>query len=144
MADQAGMIVARPLPQPDEWSKGFWDACNAGRLEMQRCAKCKRFRFYPRPMCPHCHSLDWEYAPMSGRGTIYSWIVVHPPVMPAFRDKVPLAVVLVELAEDPELRMVGNLLDSALDGIRFGMAVEVAFEKVADDVTLAQWRPRRT
>jgi len=143
MADERGMIAGRPLPEPDEWSKGFWDACQRGALELQRCMACKRFRFYPRPMCPHCRSLDWEYAPVSGRGTIYSWIVVRPPVMPAFQDKVPLAVVLVELEEDPELRMVGNLLDCAVDEIEFGLAVEVTFEKVADDVTLPQWRPRR-
>jgi uncharacterized OB-fold protein len=142
MADQTGMIAARPLPQPDEWSKGFWDACNAGRLEMQRCKSCLRFRFYPRPLCPRCRSFEWEYAPVSGRGTIYSWIVVHPPVMPAFQDRVPLAVVLVELEEDPELRLVGNLVDCPLERIEFGMPVEVTFEKVAADVTLPQWRPR--
>jgi uncharacterized OB-fold protein len=142
MADQTGMIAARPLPQPDEWSKGFWDACNAGRLEMQRCQSCKRFRFYPRPLCPRCRSLEWEYAPVSGRGTIYSWVVVHPPVMPAFQDRVPLAVVLVELDEDPELRLVGNLVDCPLERIEFGMPVAVTFEKVAEDVTLPQWRPR--
>jgi hypothetical protein len=142
MADQTGMIAACPLPQPDEWSKGFWDACNAGRLEMQRCKSCKRFRFYPRPLCPRCRSLEWEYAPVSGRGTIYSWIVVHPPVMPAFQDRVPLAVVLVELDEDPELRLVGNLVDCPLERIEFGMPVAVTFEKVAEDVTLPQWRPR--
>jgi len=142
MADQTGMIAARPLPQPDEWSKGFWDACNAGRLEMQRCKSCTRFRFYPRPLCPRCRSLEWEYAPVSGRGTIYSWVVVHPPVMPAFQDRVPLAVVLVELDEDPELRLVGNLVDCPLERIEFGMPVAVTFEKVAEDVTLPQWRPR--
>ena len=142
MADQTGMIAARPLPQPDEWSKGFWDACNSGRLEMQRCKSCERFRFYPRPLCPHCRSLEWEYVPVSGRGTIYSWIVAHPPVMPAFKDKAPFAVVLVELDEDPELRLIGNLIDCPLDRIRVGMPVEVTFEKIADDVTLPQWRPR--
>ena len=143
MADQRGMIATRPLPQPDEWSKGFWEACSQGRLEMQRCKACKRFRFFPRPGCPHCRSLDWEYAPVSGRGSVYSWIVIHPPVMPAFQDKVPMAVVLVELEEDPELRIVGNLFDCAADAIAFGMPVEVTFEKVADDVTLPQWQPRR-
>jgi len=143
MADQPGMIAARPLPQPDEWSKGFWEGCKAGRLEMQRCKSCRRLRFYPRPMCPRCHSLEWEYVPVSGRGTIYSWIVVHPPVMPAFKDKAPFAVVLVELEDDPEIRMVGNLLDCALDAITFGMPVEVTFETVAEDVRLPQWKPTR-
>lgn len=137
------MIEGRPLPQPDEWSRRFWEACRERRLEIQRCAGCKRFRHYPRPMCPRCRSLDWEYAAVGGRGTIYSWIVVHPPVMPAFKDRAPFAVVLVELEEDPELRVVGNLLDHPPDAIEIGMPVEVAFEDVADDVTLPQWRPRK-
>jgi hypothetical protein len=143
MADEKGMIPARPLPQPDEWSREFWDACRKERLVMQRCKSCGRFRYTPGPMCARCRSFEREYVAVSGRGTIYSWIVVHPPVMPAFADRVPLAVVLVELEEDPELRMVGNLFDCAPERITFGMPVEVTFEKVADDVTLPQWRPRK-
>lgn len=132
-----------PLPQPDEWSKELWEACREERLVMQSCRQCRRFRFPPRPMCPRCRSLDWEFVPVSGRGRIATWVVVHPPVMPAFRDKAPFAVVLVELEEDPELRMVGNLFDLLPEKIEFGLPVEVVFEKVADDVTLPQWRPRR-
>ncbi len=136
------MIEGRPLPAPDSWSKEFWEACRDGRLVMQRCKPCRRFRFTPRPMCPHCRSLEWEYTAVSGRGKIYSWIVVHPPVMPAFKDRVPMAVVLVELEEDRELRMIGNLLGFPPEKIEFDMPVEITFEKAADDVTLPQWRPR--
>ena len=144
MSDEKGMITGRPLPEPDAWSKEFWDACRAEQLVMQRCADCQRLRYTPRPMCPYCRSLEREYVPVSGRGTLYSWIVVRPPVMPAFADRVPMAVILVELEEDPELRMVGNLLDCPIDSIEFGMPLEVCFEKVNDDVTLPQWRPRRS
>lgn len=144
MADEKGMITDRPLPEPDAWSKEFWDACREERLVMQRCTACQRFRYYPRPMCPYCRSLGREYVPVSGRGTLYSWIVVRPPVMPAFADRVPMSVILVELEEDPELRMVGNLFDCPLEEIDFGMPLEVCFEKVTDDVTLPQWRPRRS
>jgi uncharacterized OB-fold protein len=136
------MIEGRPLPEPDEWSRGFWESCRGGRLSMQRCLQCLRFRFTPRPMCPRCGSLDWDYAPVSGRGTIYSWVVAHPPVLPAFRAAVPMAIVLVELEEDPGLRMIGNLMDCPNERIEIGMPVEVVFQDLGDDVTLPQWRRR--
>lgn len=137
------MIEGQPLPAPDEDSRPFWEGCRRGELLMQRCAACRRFRFYPRPMCPDCRSFDSTWEKMSGRGSIYSWIVAHKPVMPAFADRVPMAVVLVELEEDPGLRLVGNLRDCANERIEIGLPVEVIFEAVADDVTLPQWRPRR-
>jgi hypothetical protein len=137
------MIKDRPLPEPDADSQPFWDGCRRGVLQMQRCAACKRFRFYPRPTCPHCRSFDSEWVETSGRGKIYSWIVAHAPVMPAFQDQVPMAVVLVELEEDPELRLVGNIRECANQDLRFDLPVEVVFEQVADDVVLPQWRPRR-
>lgn len=136
-------IAGIPLPEPDEDTRPFWEGCRRGELLMQRCAACQRLRFYPRPMCPHCRSFESEWVRMSGRGTIYSWIVAHPPVMPAFQDRVPMPVVLVELEEDPELRLVGNIRDCPPKDISIGLPVEVVFEPVADDVTLPQWRPRR-
>ena len=135
------MIDERPLPAPDEDSKPFWEGCRRGELLMQRCAACRLFRFYPRPACPSCHSFESEWVRMSGRGAIYSWIVVHEPVMPAFKGELPMPVVLVELEEDPGLRLVGNVRDCAPADLRIGLPVEVVFEKIADDVTLPQWRP---
>ena len=84
------MIEGQPLPEPDEDSRPFWEGCARDELLMQRCASCRRFRFYPRPMCPSCRSFESTWEKMSGRGTIYSWIVAHKPVMPAFADLVPL------------------------------------------------------
>jgi hypothetical protein len=62
-------------------------------------------------------------------------------VLPAFRDEVPYAVVLVELDEDPGLRLLGNLRACAPAEIQAQMPVEVVFEDAATDVTLAHWRP---
>jgi len=81
-----------------------------------------------------------EWVPVSGRGTIASRVVVHAPVLPAFRARVPYAVVLVELDEDPGLRLVGNVLDAAPEQVRIGLPVRVAFEALNDEITLPQWR----
>ncbi len=134
----------RPLPLPDEVSAPFWEGCKRRELRIQRCAPCGALRYTPRVMCPRCQSLDSEWVRASGRGTIHSYVVCHPPVLPAFAERVPYAVVLVELAEDPTLRMVGNLLGCAPEHVSIGAPVEVEFEDVSDDIALPQWRLART
>ncbi len=132
---------ARPLPQPDDATAPYWDAARRHELRVQRCGSCGRLRFPPQPMCDHCRSLDASWERMSGRGTVFSFVIAHLPVLPAFQAKAPFAIVLVELAEDPRLRVVGNLLDCPLDQIAIGMPVEVTFEQVDETTTLPQWRP---
>ena len=133
----------RPLPRADDATEPYWEAARRGELAMQRCVPCGHLRFPPRPMCPHCQSFDCSWVRMSGRGSVYSFVVCHPPLLPAFQDQAPLPIVLVELAESPGLRVVGNLRDHPVDAIEIGMPVEVYFEVVTADVTLPQWRPAR-
>ncbi len=130
----------RALPLPDEDSRPFWEGCRRHELLMQRCAACSAFRFTPRPLCPKCRATACEWQPVSGRGSIVSRIVVHAPVLPCFADRVPYAVVLVELEEDPALRLVGNVLDAAPHEVEIGRRVEVAFEKLTEEISLPQWR----
>lgn len=131
----------RPLPLPDADSAPFWAACRARELRLQRCAACGAWRHPPRPMCPRCRSFDVAWERVSGRGRVYSFVVAHPPVLPAFAADVPFAVVLVELDEDPQLRIVGNLRGVDPRDVEIGLRVEVVFEDAAADVTLPQWRP---
>jgi len=130
----------RPLPQPDDDSAPYWQAAARGELQLQRCGSCRAFRFPPRPRCARCGSdaIAWER--VSGRGTIYSFVVAHAPVLPAFAARVPFAIALVELDEDPQLRIVGNLPDVPVEAVQIGMRVVVDFETVADGVALPQWR----
>lgn len=136
------MASERPLPRPDDASQQYWQGCRDGELRMQRCTPCGHLRFPPRPMCPRCQSFECGWVPVSGRGTVYSWVVAHPPLLPAFVDLAPLVVLLVELEEGDDLRIVGNLLGEGPEDIAIGMPVEVAFEQVAADVVLPQWRRR--
>src|SRR5262249_10341466 len=127
-------------PKPDDASAELWAAARRHELVMQRCSGCGKLRYPPRPMCPACQSLACDWPKMSGRGVIYSFVVAHPPVLPAFADRVPLPIVLVALEEDPTLRLIGNLIEPAGDRLRIGARVAVAFEEVAPEVTLPQWR----
>jgi hypothetical protein len=132
---------SHPLPLPDEVTAPFWEGCRRGELRMQRCAACARFRFLPRPMCPHCRSLDSEWVRVSGAGTLFSFVICHPPVLPAFQAQAPYAVALVELAEDPGLRMIGGVLDCSPDRLRIGQKLQVSFEEIEGGFVLPQWRP---
>ncbi len=141
------MITDAPLPEIDRTTAPFWEATLRGELVMQRCASCRRWRFPPRPMCPWCQSLDSVWEQVSGRGTIWSYVVAHPPLLPAFMALAPYPVVVVTLDEDPTLRLVGNLLarpggeinevDPAT--IRIGEPVTVTFRPASEDVALPCW-----
>ncbi len=81
-----------------------------------------------------------------GRGRIWSFIVPHPPLLPAFAEVAPYNAIIVELEEDPAIRFVGNLVASA-DGeineidpatITIGEPVQVVFHQI-EDVTLPRW-----
>ncbi len=128
------------LPVVDSESEPFWSAAREGRLLIMHCRACDRPYFYPRRYCPRCWSPDTEWRQASGRGTIYSYSVVHQNPAPPFRDWVPYAVVLVDL--DEGVRMMGNWDRSAdLDELAVGLAVEVTFEPVTEEIALPRFRP---
>jgi uncharacterized OB-fold protein len=135
------------LPDLDgEDGAEFWAGCARGELLVQRCGACDAPRFPPRPMCPRCRSVEVRWAPVAGRGTIWSYVVPHPPLLPAYAELAPYNVVVVTLDEDPTLRMVGHLLATPEGGIdeidpvtiEIGAPVRVVFQ-VIDDVTLPRW-----
>ncbi len=138
------------LPVPDEDSAPFWDGCAMGELRVQRCARCRRRRMPPRPMCPWCQSLDATWELTSGRGRIWSFVVPHPPLLAAYAAVAPYNVIVVELDEDPSIRFVGNLVataDGALDEVdpttlHIGEPVEVCFAPIADGIAFPRWRRR--
>lgn len=124
----------------------FWFGCARGELLVQACNSCGKWRMPPRPMCPHCRSTAVKWVPTSGRGRIWSFIVPHPPLLPAFSEVAPYNAIVVELEEDPSIRFVGNLVVRA-DGqineidpstITIGEPVTVVFHQI-DDVTLPRW-----
>jgi uncharacterized OB-fold protein len=135
------------LPDPDDADgRPFWEWTARGELRIQHCAGCGLPRMPPRPMCAACNSLRHEWKPKSGRGTVWSYVVAHPPLLPAYAELAPYNVIVVALDEDPALRLVGNLVASP-DGpinevdpttIRIGEPVRVVFQKV-DAVHLPRW-----
>lgn len=132
------LIHPYPVPNPD--NQGFWDGCARHELRLQRCTACRRWRHHPRPMCPACGALAYEWARASGRGVIHTFTIVHRPTLPAFEARLPYNIVVVRLDEGP--LMVSNLIDCAPGAIHIGMPVEVAFEPLGDGIVLPKFRPR--
>jgi uncharacterized protein len=130
----------KPLPAIDELTKPFWQAVAQHQLMIQRCQTCSYFNHPPRPLCDACLSQQLEFVAVSGRGTVYSYTIMHQPNIAGFEKEVPYINVLVELDEQPRLFMVSYLPMSESDKIRIGGRVEVTFEKVSDEVTLPQFR----
>jgi uncharacterized OB-fold protein len=137
-------------PVPDEDGEPFWAAARAGELRMQACASCDRLRFPPRPMCPWCGSVASTWRLMSGRGTIWSYAVPHPPLLPAYAAVAPYNVIVVALDEDPTLRLAGNLVTRE-DGpineidpatITIGAPVRVVFPTLAQAAGSSMVLPR--
>jgi uncharacterized protein len=118
--------------------KFFWDACDRGELVAERCADCRKFRFPPRPMCPHCHSLKRDHVKLSGRGSVYSWIRPRHPQPVGFTE--PPIVALIDLEEG--FRLVSNLYGVEFEQIKPGLAVEVFFEPTLGNRKVPVFRPR--
>ena len=131
-----------PLPQPAPHAGPFFDALREGRLVAQRCVSCGSLAHPPRALCGTCHQTAFEWVPLSGAGTVYSYVVTHQAVHPAFRDHTPLATVEVALAEGP--RMTSNLVDVPPQEVAIGLAVEVVFQTVAEGVVLPLFRRSET
>jgi uncharacterized OB-fold protein len=139
--------VAFVLPDLEsDDSAPFWAGTARGELLVQACGACGRWRFPPRPMCPYCRSVETKWEAASGNATIWSFVVPHPPLLPAYAELAPYNVIVVALDEDPKIRMVGNLLaspDGAINevdpaSIEIGEKVRVVFQQI-EDVTLPRW-----
>jgi uncharacterized OB-fold protein len=136
--DDAPDPPRRPPPIVTDDSAAFWAAAAEQRLVAQRCGECGRLRHPPRPMCPQCNSLSVEVVQLSGRGTLYSYSVLHHPQHPAF--EYPVVAALVDL--DEGVRLVSNLTGVDPGDVRIGMPLDVEFEAREGGTSVPVFRPR--
>ena len=142
------MIEGLLLPGMDEDSEPFFGFTAVQELRVQCCSNCSAARMPPRPMCPHCGSLESIWELLSGSGTIWSYCVPHGPLLPAYSALAPYNLIIVEIPEYPAIRFCGNLVASSngeineLDhaGIRIGESVQVVFPEAVEGVVLPRWQ----
>ena len=133
-------MTDKALPVPNDMTALFWEAARREELAIQRCEECGYFNHPPRPACDACMSESLAFVPVSGCGTIWSRTVLHAPNVPGWEDEIPFVNVAVELDEQPGLLMITNWLDATEAEV--GRPVEVFFQRINDEITLPQFRPR--
>ena len=128
-----------PVPQPE--SDLYWEKAKGKELWLRRCDACDKAYFYPRDICPACFSRDTTWVRSSGKGTLHTFAIVHRAPMPAFQGDAPYIVAMVELEDG--VRIPTNLVgvEPTPERISVGMAVEVVFEPLTDEITLPKFRP---
>lgn len=135
------------LPPINEENAPFWEGARRGELRMQRCVDTGRLIFPPRVTSPWGARRPPEWIRVTGSGTIWSFVVPHPPLLPQFGDVAPYNVILVALDEDANVRLVGNLVPEAgapLNAIdpatlEIGARVRVVFDEISEGICLPRW-----
>ncbi len=119
-----------PVPRETELSKPHWEACRRGELLVQQCQDCSAYIFTPEFACTQCLGDRLEWVTSSGKGTLYSFTVIHRPQRPEF--EVPYVAAIVELEEG--WHMLSNIVDCDIDKVQVGLPLQVCFVPRGDVV----------
>ena len=130
----------KPLPVMEGLAREFYDWCKKEDLHFQKCTSCGTLRHVPREMCAECNSFEWEWVRSTGRGTVYTWVVVNRALHPAFSHDAPYADVVVEMEEG--VRLLSTVADCPPDELEIGMPLEVTYDAVTEDITLPRFKRR--
>lgn len=129
----------KPLPVKTSDNAPYWESARRHALELQQCTACGAFRYPPGQYCPRCLSDSYEWRPVSGKGTIYSFIIVYQRYDPSFAQDLPYNVAVVELEEGP--RLITNVVGCRNEDLQVGMPVVITYEDVTEEFTLPKFQP---
>ncbi len=139
MADTAD--YKKPIPIPDETSKPFFDGARQHTLLLQHCTSCGAVMWPVKPRCDNCWSADLQWLQASGKGTLYSFTLMHQVLHPGFAGDVPYNIAEVDLEE--KLRIITSIIGCSNTELQIGMPLEVAFDDITDEVSLLKFKPAR-
>lgn len=129
--------IKRPKPGISDDTRFFWEGCEAGELRIQHCTCCDNLQHPPAPVCVKCQSFDLDYKVASGKGELYSFVVMHYPEVPPFDYPNPIG--LIQL--DEGVRMPVGLTGAKKDELKIGQRMELEFQTFDDELTLPLFRP---
>lgn len=133
--------AVRPEPRRNVYEAPFWEFVQSHDLRLQRCGECGAYRYPPGPACATCLSTEYEWAPLSGRGRLVSWVVFHRQYFPELA--VPYYVAAVATSEGPIL--IANLVNLGDRTPRLEMPVQIVYETAhnaaGEDWEIYQWQP---
>jgi uncharacterized OB-fold protein len=112
--------------EADPHEEFFWKSGRDGHLRFLGCGACGRLHHPPLPRCPYCTSTDLEPVVVSGRATVATFTINHQAFVPGF--DLPYVIGIVEIEEDPTIRLTTNLVGCEPHEVEIGQAVMVTFE----------------
>lgn len=128
----------RVLPKLTSLNQHFWRGGADGKLRLLRCRTCKTYIHPPTPICPGCLGKDVSPVEVSGRATVATFTLNHQPWVPASDH--PYCIAIVEIEEDPSVRLTTNIVNCPAEQVTIGMPVRVVFEQ-HDDVHIPLFEP---
>jgi len=128
----------RLLPRLTEDNTFFWTSGADGKLRFLRCSKCGYYVHPPSPICPHCLTKTLAPEPVSGRAMVATFTINEQPWIPGFDP--PYAIAMVEIDEQPSVRLTTNIVGCPPESVHIGLRVQVTFEQ-RDDVWLPLFAP---
>jgi hypothetical protein len=137
--NQAMFPPEMPRPQVEALTEPFWSAAHQQRLVIQRCTDCGAFRHLPHVMCARCGSSAHDWVQSAGRGRVFTYTIVTHPVHAATKEVVPYNVAVVQLDDCGGVLVPGNVVDCPPEDVHVGMAVQVVFERVDDEIAIPRF-----
>jgi uncharacterized OB-fold protein len=131
-------LPIRVLPALTPENQHFWTGGAQGELRFLCCAGCRHLIHPPAPICPECLSRKLEVAAVSGRGVVHTYTINHQVWYPGMIA--PFVIAIVELVEQPGLRLTTNLVNCPVERVKIGMPVRVVFEN-RDPVWIPLFEP---
>lgn len=129
----------KPLPLPTEENETYLEGLKQKQIRLQKCTGCGRSRYPPARFCPACLSEKASWEPACGRGTVFSFIIVHQLYHPGFGDDLPYNVAIVALEEGP--RITTNISGCRNEDVRIGMPVVADYFEATPEATILKFRP---
>jgi uncharacterized OB-fold protein len=129
----------KPVPIPDEASQPFFDGAREHHLMLQQCTTCGEMMWPVKSRCDNCLNPTITWVQASGKGTLYSFALMHQVYHPGFVSEVPYNVAEVDLEEG--LRVISNIVGCSNADLRISMPLEVTFEDISEAVTLPKFKP---
>lgn len=121
-----------PLPSyapPDtEIARPFWEGVERRELVLPRCSVCGSFEWYPSDAGPCCPDGRYEWMPVAGTGTVFTWTRVVRRFLPSGGEP-PYVVGLIELDGTGGIRLVAAIDAGESDPV-IGGRVRVTFAPV--------------
>ena len=134
------MAYDKPLPTPSPLTKPFYDGAKEGKLLLPRCEDCNRVHWYPRYICPFCHSTNISWIESSGEGRIHTFAVQHR-AFGGWAKEVPFVTAYIDLNEGDRMVTVLRGVDATdPSSIKIGSKVKVEFEEASEVIHLPFWR----